>query len=108
MLVQDAVNSKINPIITSLTMNFNKLKQHLLYGLKLYSLTLVLPVTLTFVAILVVGIIGIKTNIGLVDIIYTIWGEYYITGIFLGASVWRWHLGLIILCPVISILEGSK
>lgn len=44
-------------------MNFNKLKQHLLYGLKLYSLTLVLPVTLTFVAVLVVGIIGIKTNI---------------------------------------------
>jgi len=73
-----------------------KIKRDLEWTLKLYSLTLVLPLTLSIMNILV-GILGIKTIFGFWMNFKVIWIDYYFTGSFCNIDAWRWHLGLLFL-----------
>jgi len=73
-----------------------KIKRDLEWTLKLYSLTLVLPLTLSIMNILV-GILGIKTIFGVWMNFKVIWIDYYFTSSFCNIDAWRWHLGLLFL-----------
>lgn len=73
----------------------NKIKEDLGWTLKLYALTLVLPLTLTIMNILCVGILGFETKFGFLMNFKVIWIDYYFTGSFLNVDAWRWHLGLL-------------
>lgn len=72
----------------------NKIKEDLGWTLKLYALTLVIPITLTIMNILVVGILGLETKFGFLMNFKVIWVDYF-TGNFINVDAWRWHLGLL-------------
>jgi hypothetical protein len=71
------------------------LKDDLLDSIKLYSLTLVLPIILTIMNIVIVGIIGFETTSGFWMNFKLIWIDYYITGSIVEIDAWRIHLGLL-------------
>lgn len=73
----------------------NKTKDDLKWVFKLYSLTLVLPLTLTIMNILFVGILGLETKFGFLMNLKIIWIDYYFTGSFLNVDAWRCHLALL-------------
>lgn len=72
-----------------------KIKNDLKWTLKLYALTLVLPLVLTIMNVLLVGILGIETTYGFLMNFKVIWVDYYFTGSFLNIDAWRWQLGLL-------------
>jgi len=74
-----------------------EIKEDLGWTFKLYALTLVLPISLTIMNILVVGILGVETKFGFFTNLKIIWIDYYFTGSFLNIDAWRWHLGLLFL-----------
>lgn len=73
----------------------NKIIDDLKWTVKLYSLTLVLPLALTIMNILFIGIIGLKTKFGFLMNFKIIWIDYYFTGSFLNIDAWKWYLGLL-------------
>ena len=76
-------------------MKWINIKDDLEWTLKLYALTLVLPLALTVINILFVGIIGVETKFGFLMNFKFIWIDYYFTGSFLNIDAWRWQLGLL-------------
>lgn len=74
------------------------IKQDLKYTLKLYSLTLIIPITLTIINILFVGILGYESNSGFLMNFKIIWVNYYFTGSVLNVYAFRWHLGILFCC----------
>jgi hypothetical protein len=78
-------------------------KTNILWVLKLYSLTLVIPVIISILNI-AVGILGIKTKYGFLGTFKVAWVDYYITGKFCGIDAWRWHLLILLGCIVITTI----
>lgn len=69
---------------------------------RLYALTLVIPLTSTFVAIilLILGIIGNR----FFEVLYDIWIGYYFTGtLVMGIIAWRIQLAILFVCFFISL-----
>lgn len=56
--------------------------ENLKWALKLYSLTLVLPITFTLIAIFVI-ILGIETQVSFLEMLKGAWVDFYFTGSFL-------------------------
>jgi hypothetical protein len=72
-------------------------KANILWVLKLYSLTLVIPVIISVLNI-AAGILGIKTKYGFLGTFKVAWVDYYFTGSFYGIDSWRWHLLILLGC----------
>lgn len=73
-----------------------KLKSDIIWSLKLYSLILVIPITLSIANILFVGIIGIDTQYGFLMNFKKIWIDFFFTGHFLSIAAWRIHIALLV------------
>jgi hypothetical protein len=69
--------------------------EDLKWTLKLYSLTLIIPLVLTILNVLFIGIIGLESKFGFLMNFKIIWIDYYFTGSLLNIAAWRWHLGLL-------------
>lgn len=65
------------------------------WTLKLYSLTTVIPITLSIGNIFLVGIFGVESVHSFCYNFKIIWIDYYFTGSFLEIDAWRWQLGLL-------------
>jgi hypothetical protein len=72
-----------------------KIKDDLEWTFKVYALTLVIPLTLTVMNLLFVGILGLETNFGFVMNFKVIWIDYYFTGSFMNIDAWRWQSGFL-------------
>jgi hypothetical protein len=72
-----------------------KIKDDLEWTFKLYALTLALPLTLTVMNLLFVGILGLETKFGFVMNFKVIWIDYYFTGSFMNIDAWRWQSGFL-------------
>lgn len=66
----------------------------LLWALKLYSLTLSIPIASSVVNIALVGILGVEGTHGFWSNFYHIWVGFYFTGSFLDIIAWKWQLFL--------------
>lgn len=86
----------------------SKILDILVWTFKLYSITLVIPFSLTIMNILFVGILGFESNFDFLMIFKIIWVDYYITGSFLDIMAFRWHLGLLFLSFFINLFNKTK
>ena len=84
---------------------FEKLKDDLKWTVKLYSLTLVIPLTLSIMNILFVGILGIEAKYTFWELFEVIWIDYYITGHILSLAAWRIQLCILVLSFFITRLK---
>ena len=82
-----------------------KIKDDLEWTFKLYALTLALPLALTIMNVLFVGIIGFETPLGFLMNFKVIWIDYYFTGSLLSIDAWRWQLGLLFFSYLITKLS---
>ena len=83
----------------------DKLLDNLLWTLKLYSLTLVIPIAFSIINIVFVGILGVETVYGFWMNFKILWVDYYFTGSFVGIDAWRWHLALLFCAFLFTIFE---
>jgi len=81
------------------------MERRILNGFSIYGLTLVIPITMTMINILFVGILGLETKEGFFMNFKIIWIDYYFTGSFLGFVAWRWHLMLLVISIMIGMLD---
>jgi len=73
-----------------------EIKESIEWTLKVYSLTTVIPITMTIINVVFCGLLGIETIYGGFWMnLKVIWVDYYLTGIFLDIEAWRWQLGLL-------------
>lgn len=75
---------------------------------RFYSLTLVLPIALSIMNILLVGIIGLKTKFSFLENFKVIWIDYYLTGSLGGVAAWRLQLGVLFLCFLLMLSTNKK
>lgn len=73
------------------------------WTLKLYSLTTVLPITLSIGNIILCGIFGVESIHGFWMNFKIIWIDYYFTGSFCEIDAWRWQLGLFFFAFIFTI-----
>lgn len=64
------------------------------WALKLYSLTLAIPLAGSVVNVLLCGVLGFETVHGFWGNFYHLWIGYYFTGYFLGIIAYKWQLFL--------------
>jgi hypothetical protein len=83
----------------------SEIKEDLEWTFKLYALTLALPLALTIMNVLFVGIIGFETPLGFLMNFKAIWIDYYFTGSLLNIDAWRWQLGLLFCSFLITKLN---
>ena len=57
--------------------------------LSIFALTLVIPIALSIMNVLFVGILGFETNLGFLMNFKMIWLDYYITGHLLDIIAWK-------------------
>lgn len=88
--------------------NMNELIKTIGWTLKLYSLTLVIPLTLSLCNILFCGIIGVESNFGFLGNFKVIWVDYYITGHVGDFIAWRIHLGLLFFAFLFVMFEEGR
>lgn len=81
------------------------MKQNIEWTLKLYSLTIAIPLTFSVLNIFLCGIFGIETEFGFWMNFKVIWIDYYFTGSFLDISAWRWQIGLLFLSFFFTIFS---
>lgn len=84
-------------------------KNDLISTIKLYSLTIILPV-LTTLILIIISILGLNS-----ELIYGFWGtlkflwiDYYITGHIGIVSAWRIHIVVFIFCYIITLFAKIK
>jgi hypothetical protein len=82
------------------------MREDLEWTFKLYALTLTLPLTLTVMNILFVGILGVETKFDFLMNFKIIWIDYYFTGDFMNIDAWRWQLGLLF-CSFLIIKSSN-
>lgn len=80
--------------------------EKILNGLRIWCLTLVIPIAFTIMSIflLIIGI-DFKEGENFLSLLRTLWIGYYFDGVFLGFVAWRIHLGLIFLCVLFGLLS---
>jgi hypothetical protein len=71
--------------------------------LKLFSITLIIPLSFTFLTFLLMVILNISSSESFLEINETFWFNYYINGIFVNIESYRIHLMLLIFCFIISL-----
>ena len=81
------------------------MKTNIIWALKLYSLTLIIPICLTIANIFIVGILGAETKYSFLMNFKVIWIDYYFTGSLGGIPAWRWQLFLLIGCMFVVVLR---
>lgn len=86
----------------------NKIKEIIEWTLKLYSMTLIIPITMTIVDLLFVGILDLPTKYGFLYGLKVIWIDYYFTGYFLGIIAWKIQLCLLIISLIINIIKSYE
>jgi hypothetical protein len=74
-------------------------------ALKLYSLTLVIPISVSIINILFCGILGVESIHGFWGNFYHIWIGFYFTGTFLGIIAWKWQLFLFLFSFLFTFTE---
>ena len=77
----------------------------LMWTLKIYSLTLVIPISVSAVNILMVGILGITSLHGFWENFYHIWIGYYFTGNFIGIIAYKWQLFLLAISFILTFSD---
>lgn len=84
---------------------YAKLKEILEWTLKLYSLTLVIPITLTIVGSMLFILMFKDVKITYLELLRFAWIDYYITGNIpvLDIAMWRLQLVVLIICLLINI-----
>lgn len=75
------------------------------WTLKLYALTLAIPLAASVVNILCCGILGFETPHGFWGNFYHIWIGYYFTGELLDIAAYRWHLFLLCFAFLFTFTE---
>lgn len=63
---------------------------------RIYSLTLIIPLVLSIVNILFVGILGIESNHSFIYNFKVIWFDYYIGGTLFEVAAFKYHLMLLL------------
>lgn len=82
------------------------MKTNILWALKLYSLTLIIPICLTIANICIVGILGVETKYSFLMNFKVIWIDYYFTGSLGGIPAWRWQLLLLSSSAAIVLISN--
>lgn len=98
MKSKEIINT-IFPIIPMIRNVFNI--EDFKWTLKLYSITLSIPITMSIINILFVGILGIKSHFDFLLNFKVIWIDYFITGYLCDIVAWRIHLFILVLCFLI-------
>lgn len=80
----------------------NWFEENVIWTLKLYSITLVIPIAGSILNILMCGILGIGDDFLLN--FKKLWIDYYFTGTILGVVAWRFQLGILFLCFIFNKL----
>ena len=73
--------------------------------LELYSISLVIPISVSIMFILINLTVGINTEIGVLNEIKQIWTLYYYDGHLLDVIAYRWHLSIIGILNIISFVN---
>lgn len=81
------------------------LLDRLMWTLKIYSLTLVIPISVSAINILMVGILGIPSLHGFWENFYYIWIGYYFTGNFIGIIAYKWQLFLLAISFILTFSD---
>lgn len=89
----------IFPIVPMIRNVFNI--EDLKWTLKLYSITLLIPISMSIINILFFGILGIESENGFLMNFKIIWIDYFFTGYFCDIVAWRIHLFILVLCFLI-------
>lgn len=74
-------------------------------SLKLYCIIFIIPIILSILNILFVGILGVKLRYGFWEYLYIIWVDFFITGKFNDIMAFKYHLGIlfiIFICVLIN------
>ncbi len=66
------------------------------WAFKLWLLTSTVPLTVTIMNIIFVGVLGVETTHNFWYNFKLIWSGYYFDGRFMGVDAWRWHLAIFI------------
>ena len=74
-------------------------------ALKLYSLTLVIPISVSIINILFCGILGFESIHGFWGNFYHVWIGYYFAGHFLGIIAYKWQLFLFCIAFLFTFTE---
>jgi hypothetical protein len=74
--------------------------------LRLYLLTLAIPLAGSIINILFCGILGIESIHGFWGNFYHLWVSYYFTGYFCGIIAYKWQLFLFCIAFIFSLIEG--
>jgi uncharacterized membrane protein YoaK (UPF0700 family) len=69
--------------------------------LKVYALTLVIPIALTIMALIML-VMGTQVS-RISEVLHLAWVDYYFTGNLMNVIAWRWHLILLFLAWLISL-----
>ena len=85
----------------------NKISDNIIWTLKLYTLTLVLPISLSIINVLFCGILGVETKFDFLTNFKIIWIDYYFTGSFNGVESWKIHLGILFLLFMFTIFNDE-
>lgn len=75
-------------------------KEYILDSLKLYSLTLSIPIVMT-VMVTLMAIVGVDLIYGLLETYRMLWIDYYFTGHLGGLDAWRIHIAVFIICLMV-------
>lgn len=76
--------------------------ENLKWTIKLFSLTLIIPIVGSLFLVFA-GILGMDLKFGFLMSFKVLWIDYYFTGSIFDIDAWRWHLGFLFLCLLISI-----
>ena len=98
MKSKEIINT-IFPIVPMIRNVFNI--EDLKWTLKLYSITLSIPISMSIINILFIGILGIESKNDFLINFKVIWIDYFFTGYFCDIVAWRIHLFILVLCFLI-------
>lgn len=83
----------------------DKIRYNLIVGLLIYSLTIIIPIALSFIFIFSISILGLEPKYDIWLTFKMLWIGYYFTGFYLGIIAWKWHIILFILSVGVTIEE---
>lgn len=73
------------------------------WSIKLWLLTIVIPITFTIIWTIIVGILGYDAPYEYLEGLSKFWSGYYVTGKLFDITAWKWHLAILFVCFLASL-----
>ena len=73
----------------------DKFKEGCVDVLRIYAITLIIPIALSLVNIVFCGILGFPCKYGFLMNFKILWIDYYFTGSLMDIVAWKWQLALL-------------